>query len=108
MYGLATLKKPYRRMTDPTTSNVNGVAATLTAGVGTVPLDDSVDGNQFMDQITPNGGAVGIFTDDSAQTDALSFSGTYKVVFLAFPMEEYGTADQRADLIGRVFTFFGS
>jgi len=38
----------------------------------------------------------------------LSFSGTYKVVFLAFPMEEYGTADQRADLIGRVFTFFGS
>ena len=39
---------------------------------------------------------------------ALSFSGSgYKVVFLAFPFEEYGTADQRADLIGRVFTFFG-
>jgi hypothetical protein len=60
-----------------------------------------------MDEITPNGAAQPIFTDDLAQPDALSFSGTFKVVFLAFPMEEYGNATQRADLIGRVFTFFG-
>ena len=41
------------------------------------------------------------------QHDALSYSGTYKVVFLAFPLEAYGTAAQKADLINRTFTFFG-
>jgi hypothetical protein len=70
-----------------------------------------------MDQITPNGGAVVAFMDDGShdavkgagpQPDALTFSGTYKVVFLAFPFEEYGSAAQKADLVSRVMTFFGS
>jgi hypothetical protein len=73
-----------------------------------VPLDASVLGNTFMDEITPNGTAVGIFTDDAAKTDGLSFSGTYKVVFLPFAFEEYGTDLQKADLVTRVMTFFGS
>ncbi len=93
---------------DKATKNVNGVAGTLTAGVGMVPLNASVLGNTFMDQITPNAGAAGIFTDDAAKTDGLSFSGTYKVVFLPFGFEEYGTAAQKADLVTRVMTFFGS
>jgi hypothetical protein len=43
------------------------------------------------------------------QPDGLTFSGTYKVVFLAFPFEEYGSADQRRDLMKRiVVTFFGN
>ena len=92
---------------DKPTNNVNGVAGTLSDGVGTVPLDDSIDGNQFMDQITPNNGAVGIFTDDTAKTDGLSFTGTFKVVFLAFPFEEYGSAAQKANLVTRVMTYFG-
>ena len=33
--------------------------------------------------------------------------GTYKVVFLAFPFEAYGTAANRSDLMSRVLTFFG-
>jgi len=70
-----------------------------------------------MDQITPNGGALTAFRDDGThdlaprtgpQPDALTFSGTYKVVFLAFPFEEYGSAAQKADLMTRVITFFGS
>jgi hypothetical protein len=61
-----------------------------------------------MDQITPNGGAVGIFTDDAGKTDGLSYSGTYRVVFLAFPFEEYGTAAQKADLVRRVMAFFAA
>ena len=92
---------------DKATKHVTGVAGTLAAGVGTVGIDPSVLGNNFMDQITPNGTAVGIFTDDASKTDALSFSGTYKVVFLAFPLEEYGTAAQKADLVKRAMTFFG-
>ena len=92
---------------DQATKNVNGVTGTLTAGVGKVPLDATVLGNTFMDEITPNGGAVGIFTDDAAKTDGLSFSGTFKVVFLPFAFEEYGTAAQKADLVTRVMTFFG-
>jgi hypothetical protein len=87
---------------------VNGVVTTpVTTGIGTVPLDHSVLGNSFEDRITPNGTAQAAFTDDASQTDALSYLGTYKVVFLAFPMEAYGTATQKADLVTRVKNFFG-
>jgi len=92
---------------DKLTKHVNGVAGTITAGVGSVPIDDTVLQNDFMDEITPNGTALTIFTDDATKTDGLSFSGTYKVVFLAFPMEEYGSAADRVTLVSDVFTFFG-
>jgi hypothetical protein len=92
---------------DKKTLNVHGVAGTLTDGVGTVSYSDAVLGNDFEDEITPNGTAVTIFTDDNSKPDGLSFSGTYKVVFLAFPFEGYGSATQRTDLVNRVYTFFG-
>ena len=93
---------------DKATANVNGVAGSpVSNGIGAVPLDHTVLGAAFEDRITPNGGAVNAFTDDTGAPDALSFSGTYKVVFLAFPLEAYGTAAQKVDLITRVFTFFG-
>ena len=86
---------------DKGTDAVHGVAGNpVTNGIGAVPLDHSVLGAEFEDQITPNGGAVPAFTDDAAQPDALSFAGTYKVVFLAFPLEAYGTAADKADLVG--------
>jgi uncharacterized repeat protein (TIGR01451 family) len=95
------------RQNDKPTNAFHGVSGTLTDGIGAVNRDP-VLGAPFMDEITPNGGAVGIFTDDAGQTDGLSFSGTYKVVFLPFGFEEYGTAAQKADFVTRVFTFFGS
>jgi uncharacterized repeat protein (TIGR01451 family) len=102
---------------DKATATVTGVAGNpVTNGIGTVPLNP-VLGAPFMDQITPNGGALTAFLDDGSNTspavgtgpqpDALTFSGTYKVVFLAFPFEEFGTAAQKADLMTRVMTFFG-
>jgi len=91
---------------DKATKNVNGVAGTLTAGVGKVPVDATVLGNNFMDQITPIAPAIPIFTDDASKPDALSFKGTYRVVFLAFPLEEYGTAQQKADFLKLVMNFF--
>jgi hypothetical protein len=94
-------------MNDIKTTKVNGVTGTLTAGLTNVTIDPTLLANNFMDEIGVGTGATGIFTDDAAQPDALSFSGTYKVVFLAFPFEEYGNATQRIDLMGRVFTFFG-
>ncbi len=93
---------------DKPTANVHGVAGSpVTNGIGAVPLDHSVLGAAFEDQTTPNGGALVAFTDDTAQPNGLSFSGTYKVVFLAFPLEAYGTAAEKADLVTRVKTFFG-
>jgi uncharacterized repeat protein (TIGR01451 family) len=97
---------------DKRTVNVNGVATSPVTGgtttIGAVPLDHSVLGNSFEDRITPNGGALVAFTDDSVAADALSYSGTYKVVFLAFPLEAYGTAAQKADLVTRVMNFFAA
>ncbi|HZC26176.1 MAG TPA: hypothetical protein VE287_04080, partial [Actinopolymorphaceae bacterium] len=92
---------------DKATNAVHGVAGTLSDGVGAVPLDHNVLDAAYEDQITPNAGA-GVFTDDSGATDGLQFAGGYKVVFLAFPLEAYGTAAQKADLVGRVMSFFGS
>ena len=93
---------------DKSTAAVHGVAATLSAGLGAIPIDHSVLGAAFEDRITPNGTAVGNFTDDSTAFDGLQVdTGTYKVVFLAFPLEAYGTAGDKADLVTRVFTFFG-
>jgi hypothetical protein len=64
-------------------------------------------GNNFEDRITPIAPATAIFTDDSTAPNGLSVSGTYKVVFLAFPYEAYGDAAKRTDLMNRVKTFFG-
>ncbi len=97
---------------DQATDAVHGVTGSpVTDGIGTVPLDHSVLNAAFEDQITPNGTAAAAFTDDSSATDALSFdggSGSYKVVFLAFPLEAYGSATDKADLVQRVMGFFGS
>ena len=60
-----------------------------------------------LSQLTLNGGDP-IFTDDAGATDGLSYAGTYKVVFLAFGFEEYGSAAQKTDFMTRVFTFFGA
>ncbi|HEV8459700.1 MAG TPA: hypothetical protein VGQ38_03245, partial [Gaiellaceae bacterium] len=98
---------------DKATAFVTGVAGNpVTGTIGQVPLDHSVLGNAFMDEITPNGTATAAFTDDgvavgSPQPDALTFAGSYKVVFLAFPMEEYGTAGDKATLLQNAMTFFG-
>jgi hypothetical protein len=94
---------------DKPTTAVHAVAGTLTDGAGAVPIDHSVLQANFEDQITPNGGALSIFTDDGGHPDALAFANTtYKVVFLAFPMEAYGSGAQRADLVHRVMGYFGS
>ncbi|TMC76778.1 MAG: hypothetical protein E6J09_09195 [Chloroflexi bacterium] len=93
---------------DKRTTAVHGVTGTITNGIGAVPIDHTVLGNSFEDRVTPNGTAVAIFTDDSTASDALSFAGTYKVVFLAFPLEAYGTAAQKTDLVTRVITFFNA
>jgi hypothetical protein len=93
---------------DKATTSVTAVSGTLTAGLGTVTLDHSVLGAAFEDQITPINGALGIFVDDTNAFDALSVeTGTYKVVFLAFPFEAYGTAANQTDLTTRVFNYFG-
>jgi hypothetical protein len=95
---------------DKPTDSVHGVAGDpVTAGIGTVPIDHSVLGANFEDRITPIAPAASAFTDDSSDPDALSVAdGPYKVVFLAFPFEAYGTAAQRADLLQRSLTWFSS
>jgi hypothetical protein len=88
-------------------SSVNGNP--VTDGIGTVPLDHSVLGANFEDEITPIGPATSAFTDDASATDALTVADSgYKVAFLAFPFEAYGSAAQKADLMNRVLTWFGS
>jgi hypothetical protein len=97
------------RQNDLATSAVHGVTGNpVTNGIGAIPLDHSVLNAAFEDQITPIDGATPAFTDDTTAPDALTFSGGYKVVFLAFPLEAYGSAANKADLVHRAQTWFGS
>lgn len=95
---------------DKATSSVTGVGGNpLTTGLGTVPLNHSVLGANFEDQITPISPAAAAFTDDNGATDALSVAdGSYKVAFLAFPLEAFGSAADQAKLMGNTLTYFGS
>jgi uncharacterized repeat protein (TIGR01451 family) len=97
---------------DKATNSVTSVAGNpVSDGIGTVAIDHTVLGAAFEDQITPIAPATAAFTDTStpAQPDALTVAeGPYKVVFLGFPLEAYGTAAQKADLVSRSLTWFGS
>jgi len=94
---------------DKATAAVHGVAGNpVSDGIGAVTLDHSVLNATFEDEVTPIAPATAAFTDDSAAADALTVAdGPYKVVFLAFPFEAYGTATDKSDLIARTLTFFG-
>ena len=81
---------------------------TVTAGLGTIPLDFTIFGGvDFSDEITPISPAIPAFLDDMGNPDALSVTaGNYKVIFLAFPLESMGTADNRSDLLMRSLNYF--
>jgi hypothetical protein len=95
---------------DKATSAVHSVTGNpVTDGIGAVPINHSVLGANYEDRVTPIGAAESAFTDDATDPDALTVAdGGYKVVFLAFPFEAYGSATQQADLMGRALTWFGS
>jgi hypothetical protein len=88
---------------------VHGVAGNaVTDGIGTIPLDHGVLGDSYEDEVTPIAPATAAFTDDSAAPDGLTVTaGAYKVVFLSFPFEAYGTATDKAALMKRALAYFG-
>jgi hypothetical protein len=92
---------------DKPTADVHGVAGNpVSNGIGAVPLDHSVLNAAFEDQITPITPATSAFTDDTSTPDALSVAaGAYKVVFVAFPFEAYGTTTDKAELMNRVLAY---
>jgi predicted alpha-1,2-mannosidase len=92
---------------DKPTANVHGVSGSpVSDGIGSIPLDHTVLNAEFEDEVTPIAPATPAFEDDTATADGLSVTaGAYKVVFLAFPFEAYGTAANKADLMHRVLTY---
>jgi predicted alpha-1,2-mannosidase len=95
------------RQNDKPTADVHGVTGNAVSdGIGAIPLDHSVLNADFEDEVTPIAPATAAFTDDSSATDALNVAaGSYKVVFLAFPLEAYGSASDKADLMARVLAY---
>jgi uncharacterized repeat protein (TIGR01451 family) len=98
------------RQNDKATTDVHSVSGNpVTDGIGAVPIDHSVLQAQFEDQITPIPPATAAFTDDTGATDGLTVAAAaYKVTFLAFPFEAYGTAADKADLMGRALAWFNT
>jgi uncharacterized repeat protein (TIGR01451 family) len=96
---------------------IKPVAGTITDGLADAELPP-VLGDNFENRITPNGPAGTIFTDETTGPDnkrglsvtdtSAATSSSYKVVFLPFAFEAYGTADQKKQLVQRVMGYFGS
>lgn len=95
---------------DKATTAVHSVSGNpVTDGIGSVTLDHSVLNANFEDQVTPISPATAAFTDDTAAPDALTVSDSgYKVMFLAFPFEAYGSAAQKATLMSNALTWLDS
>src|SRR4051794_6189129 len=99
---------------DKPTVDVNGIDGTpIGDQLGSLPLNQPAEYDQFEDEITPNNGAEAQFKDDSAEPNALAVTDsttglhTFKVVFFAFPFENMGTADDRAEVMTRVASYLG-
>jgi hypothetical protein len=98
------------RQNDKATTDVTAVAGNpVTAGLGTVTINHNVLNATFEDQITPIAPATAAFKDDTGATDALTVAtGGYKVFFAAFPIEAFGTAADKATLVGNTLSWFAS
>ena len=102
---------------DVGTLSVNGVPTSpVTSGIGNLALNwgGALGYPDFADVLTPISPAIPAFSGHytsfvpQGTPDGLSVdTGTYKVVFLAFPYEVMGNAANRANLMQRVLTFFG-
>ncbi len=95
---------------DKATVSVSAIAGNpVTTGLGTVPINHNVLGANFEDQITPIPPGTAAFKDDTGATDALTVStGAYKVFFTAFPIEAFGTAANKATLVGNTLSWFAT
>jgi hypothetical protein len=78
-------------------------------GLGTYAMNFGAVGlPDYSDEITPIAPAIPAFLDDSSMTDALTVSAdNYKVMFLAFPFEVMGTAQDKADVMMHAMDYFG-
>jgi uncharacterized repeat protein (TIGR01451 family) len=82
---------------------------TVMTGLGTYAMNFNAVGlPDYSDEITPISPAIPAFLDDSNMTDALTVSAdNYKVMFLAFPFEVMGTAQDQADVLKHAMDYFG-
>jgi uncharacterized repeat protein (TIGR01451 family) len=104
------------RFNDVGTFTVTGVLSSpVTSSFGPTPLDFTILGGvDYSDVITPTAPAINAFTGIYGKSalnglpDALTVdTGTYKVMFLAFPFEALGTASDRTNLMSSAITWFG-
>jgi uncharacterized repeat protein (TIGR01451 family) len=95
---------------DKPTDFVVGQPTDPVAGTqGQVAIDHDVLGATYEDELTLIAPASAAFKDDKGAVDGLSVAaGPYKVVFLAFPFEAYGTAASRTSLMKGALTWFGA
>jgi uncharacterized repeat protein (TIGR01451 family) len=105
---------------DKGTSTVTGVAGSAIGnGLPATALNRITGLCVCEDETTPVAPATAQFNDDgvaagSPQPDGIAVTATsiatgksYRVVFLGFPLEEYGAAADQGTLAGRVNTYFG-
>ncbi len=95
---------------DKAYAEVFGVSGNpVTDAIGGITVDNSVLGNSYMDWITPiSPAASALETSDNDITAQTYDSGTYKIMFLAFGFEEYGTAAEKATLLGNALDWFAT
>ena len=106
---------------DKGTGTITGAAGSVIGGgLAATPLNRIAGLCVCEDQLTPTSPATVEFRDDGVasagvpQPDGIAVTApglpgkSYKVVFLGFPLEEYGVAADQATLAGRINGYFGA
>jgi len=74
-----------------------------------VAIDHNVLKAAFEDRVTPIPPGAAAFRDATGAPNALTVaSGAYKVFFTAFPIEAFGTAADKATLVGNTLSWFAT
>ena len=79
------------------------------AGLGTVPIDHTVLGATFEDQVTPVDPATAAFRDDTGATDALTVGERcLQGVLPRLPVRGLRQAADKATLVGNTLSWFAT
>ncbi len=93
---------------DTNVDTVTGSSGTIFDGVTySLAAGDGADNNNYPSDISPTGGSVlaMYYGTDTTLGAAVTYEGTFRLVYFAFPFEAINAAADRADCMQRILNF---
>ncbi|MHA1288493.1 MAG: hypothetical protein ACTSPB_13900, partial [Candidatus Thorarchaeota archaeon] len=95
-------------------AKIDDVGASQVTGVTGNPIGDGLGPytlnypfSDFSDEVTKDASAEYAFYNENTKYNAVTYSGSYKTVFFAYPFEALPTASERNLVMARIMSWFG-